>query len=120
MEVSHSNVVAFLEADGFKSSEVGIRYDISDIAYYRRTKHSNTKECLCNDKTPQIGINGYSFKLPNSTRYSYKIELVQENDLGWVNLSFYGLSEEQLIANLLKYEAALIRAWEATFDVKGE
>ena len=38
MKVSHNNVVMFLEADGFKSSDVGMRYDNSDIAYYRRTK----------------------------------------------------------------------------------
>ena len=120
MKVSHNNVVMFLEADGFKSSDVGMRYDNSDIAYYRRTKHNDTKDCLCNDKTPQIGIKGYSFKLPDSTRYSYEIELIQENDLGWVNLSFYGLNEDQLISSLPKYEAALIRAWEATFNVKGE
>jgi hypothetical protein len=113
MKVPRNNVVMFLEADGFK-------YGNSDITFYRRTKHNDTKDCLCNDKTPQIGIKSYSFKLPYSTSCSYEIGLIQENDLGWVNLSFYGLNEDQLISNLPKYEAALIRAWEATFDVKGE
>lgn len=120
MKIAHSNVIKFLEEDNFKSSTVGMRYDNSDIAYYRRTKHNNTKECLCNDKVPQIGIKGYSFNSPDRTKYSYEIELIQENNLNWVNFSFYGLSEEQLISDLPRYEAALIRAWEASFTFEGE
>lgn len=84
---------------------------------YRRTTFENAKECLCNDRVPQIGVYYYNMNLPDgSYAESYKIEIVNENDLGWFNLDYYGLSFEQLKNDFDKYEASLIRAWEAAWN----
>ena len=82
---------------------------------FRRTKIETDKECLCNDKPPQIGVYFYSFELQGKTHKSYQVEVVQENDLGWIKFEYYGVDEDHLIKNFDKIERSLIRAWEASW-----
>lgn len=84
---------------------------------FRRTKVETTKECLTNDKPPQIGVYYHSFDTCDRTHKSYQVEVVQENDLGWINFEYYGLDEEYLINNFDKIEKSLIRAWEASWGI---
>ena len=44
------------------------------------------------------------------------MEVVQENDLGWIKFEYYGVDEEYLIKNFDKIERSLIRAWEASWN----
>ena len=44
-----------------------------------------------------------------------KVEVVQENDLGWIDFKYYGVDEDYLIKNFDKIERSLIRAWEASW-----
>ena len=43
------------------------------------------------------------------------MEVVQENDLGWIKFEYYGVDEDHLIKNFDKIERSLIRAWEASW-----
>lgn len=108
------NIEQYLEADGFniQRNSVQCKLDEAEWCAYRRVRVS-TKECLCNGKAPQLAIIHHSSYLNGKTHKSYTIELVQESDLGWCNLSFYGLSEQEVICNLIKYELALVKAWES-------
>ena len=83
---------------------------------FRRTKVETNKECLCNDKPPQIGVYFYSIEIQGVTHKSYQVEVVQENDLGWIKFEYYGVDEEYLIKNFDKIERSLIRAWEASWS----
>ena len=83
---------------------------------FRRTRVETSKECLCNDAPPQIGVYFYSVELQGRTHKSYRVEVVQENDLGWVKFEYYGVDEEHLIKNFDKIERSLIKAWEASWS----
>ena len=115
MKVLHQNVIEFLEKEGFKPSTSGLSLYECDLFYYKRTKHEDTKECVCNDKVPQICVKAYSYDAQGRTCASYGIELCQENDLGWIKFDYYGIKEEQLINNFDQYEESLIKSWEASF-----
>ena len=114
MRCNSMNIEQYLDADGFniQRNSVQCKLDEAEWCAYRRVRVS-TKECLCNGKAPQLAIIHHSSYLNGKTHKSYTIELVQESDLGWCNLSFYGLSEQEVIFNLSKYESALVKAWES-------
>lgn len=115
MKLPHHQVIDYLTQQGFKQSKTGIMIYDCDFTMYRRTTYSNTRECLCNNKLPQILVKGYSCTVKDKTHFSYEIELCQENDLGWVNFNYYGISSEDLISKFDKYEESLIKAWESSF-----
>ena len=85
---------------------------------FRRTKIETSKECLANDKPPQIGVYYYSVEINNNLHESYQVEVVQENNLGWIKFEYYGLRGEFLIENFDKIEESLIRAWEASWSAE--
>ena len=115
MKLPHHQVTDYLTQQGFKQSKTGVVLYDCDFAMYRHTNHSDTKHCLCNDKVPQIVVKGYHHNHDGCDRYSYEVEIVQENILGWVNFSYYGLSEETLTSSFDSIEKSLILAWEASF-----
>lgn len=82
---------------------------------FRRTKVETDKECLCNDKPPQIGVYFYSIEIHGMPHKSYEVEVAQENDLGWIILKYYGVDEDHLINKFDEIERSLIRAWEASW-----
>ena len=82
---------------------------------FRRTKVETDKGCLCNDKPPQIGVYFYSSEIQGISHKSYQVEVVQENDLGWIKFEYYGVDEDYLIENFNKIEQSLIKAWEASW-----
>lgn len=82
---------------------------------FRRTKVETDKDCLCNDKPPQIGVYFYSSEIQGRTYKSYQVEVVQENDLGWIKFEYYGVDEDYLIKNFDRIERSLIKAWEASW-----
>ena len=98
------------------NSEGNQLYSGCTWSMFRRTKVETSKECLCNDAPPQIGVYFYSIELQGRTHKSYKVEVVQENDLGWINFKYYGIDEEHLIKNFDEIERSLIRAWEASWS----
>ena len=83
---------------------------------FRRTKIETDNECLCNDKPPQIGVYFYSIEIQGISHKSYQVEVVQENDLGWIKFEYYGTDEDHLIENFDNIERSLIRAWEASWN----
>lgn len=93
---------------------VQCKLDDAEWVAYKRTE-IKTKYCECNDKPPQIAIVYHNLFLGGKYRESYKVELIQENDLGWVDLSFYGLNENDILNNISEIEKRLIKAWEATW-----
>ena len=88
MKLPHQQVIEYLTQQGLKQSQTGIMPYDCDFIMYKRTNHSDTKHCLCNDKVPQILVKGYSLTAGDKTRFSYEVELCQENDLGWVNFNY--------------------------------
>ena len=106
-----------VDQQGFNpyNSEVTRKTTGCTWSMFRRTKVETDKECLCNDKPPQIGVYFYSFETQGSTHKSYQVEVVQENDLGWIKFEYYGVDEDYLIENFDKIERSLIRAWEASW-----
>ncbi len=115
MKIPHQQVMDYLTQQGFKQSKGSLIPYNSDFVMYKRTAYSNTRYCLCNDKVPQILVKGYSCTVKDETHFSYEVELCQENDLGWVNFNYYGISLEDLISKFDKYEQSLIKSWEASF-----
>ena len=83
---------------------------------YRRTTKETDKLCLTNDNKPQIGVYYYEIEVSGHTHTSYEVEIVQENDISWINFSCYGLSESDMLLNFDKIEQSLIRAWEASWE----
>jgi hypothetical protein len=115
MKLPHQQVIDYLTQQGFKQSKTGFILHDCDFTMYKRTTYSNTRYCPCNDKVPQILVKGYSCTANDETHFSYEVELCQENDLGWVNFNYYGISLEDLISKFDKYEESLIKAWVASF-----
>ena len=107
-----------VEQQGFNPYNSGATQKLTDCTWsmFRRTKIETDKECLCNDKPPQIGVYFYSFETQGRTHKSYQVEVVQENDLGWIKFEYYGVDEDHLIENFDKIERSLIRAWEASWN----
>ena len=83
---------------------------------YRRTNINTDKFCLTNDNKPQIGIYYYEFEVGGHIHTSYEVEIVQENNISWINFSCYGLSETDMLNNFDRIEQSLIRAWEASWE----
>lgn len=115
MKVLHQNVIDFLEKAGFKPSTSSLSSYDCDVFYYKRTKYKYTKDCVCNDRVPQICVKAYSYDVQGKTCTSYSVEICQENDLGWIKFDYYGIKEDQLINDFDQYEESLIKSWEASF-----
>ena len=107
-----------VEQQGFNPYNSEVTQKLTDCTWsmFRRTKIETDKKCLCNDKSPQIGVYFYSFEIQGRTHKSYQVEVVQENDLGWIKFEYYGVDEDYLIENFDKIEQSLIRAWEASWN----
>ena len=106
-----------IKEQGFNPYNSEVTQKLTDCTWsmFRKTKVETNKECLCNDTPPQIGVYFYSIELQGVIHKSYQVEVVQENDIGWINFKYYGVDEENLIKNFDKIERSLIRAWEASW-----
>ena len=100
------------------NSEVAKKLYDCEWSMYKRTKYEDVKECLTNDKPPQIGVYYYSFKLGDILHESYTVELCQENDIGWVKFEYYGLSSKDILDRYEMIEKSLIASWEASWSDK--
>ena len=107
-----------VEQQGFNPYNSEVTQKLTDCTWsmFRRTKVETDKECLCNDKPPQIGVYFYSIEIQGISHKSYQVEVVQENDLGWIKFEYYGVDEDHLIKNFDEIERSLIRAWEASWN----
>ena len=107
-----------VKEQGFNPYNSEVTQKLTDCTWsmFRRTKIETDKECLRNDKPPQIGVHFSSFELQGMTHKSYQVEVVQENDLGWIKFEYYSVDEDHLIKNFDKIERSLIRAWEASWN----
>lgn len=119
---NNKQVLADLIAKGYretKSRTVNTLFD-AQWSVYKRWDGKEVQECVCNESQPQIGIYFQSFKYPTSDEVheNYVIEVTQENQLGWVTLKYYGISEDYIVEELQKYEQSLMNAWESTWDEK--
>lgn len=92
--------------------------EVTDCTWsmFRRTKVETDKECLCNDKPPQIGVYFYSIEIHGIPHKSYEVEVAQENDLGWIILKYYGVDEDHLINKFDEIERSLIRDLESILE----
>ena len=106
-----------IKEQGFNNYNSEVTQKLTDCTWsmFRKTKVETDKECLCNDTPPQIGVYFYSIELQGVIHKSYQVEIVQENDLGWIDFKYYGVDEEHLIKNFDKIERSLIKAWEASW-----
>lgn len=80
---------------------------------YKRTDLPSHK-CITNDKEPQINVFRHHFTNGDIDVESYEVELCQENELGWVTMKYYGLSGEDLLKHIDKYEASLVHSWNTS------
>lgn len=77
---------------------------------YCQTFHDLSEyDCENNDKAPQIVISYYSLR----DFKSFSIELKAEYNHEWVNLEFYGLSENDLKNSLDKKVNLLYTMWNS-------
>lgn len=111
----------FLESKGFKIGE-NSPFDTSLWTAYKIYDTKETRECVCNEKAPQINVLFYRHDMSkfsnyqgNDIREDVMIKIVNENDLGWQEFTTYGLSIENM-EDLDKYVESLIRAWEASWE----
>ena len=106
-----------VKEQGFNPYNSEVTQKLTDCTWsmFRRTKVETDKGCLCNDKPPQIGVYLYSSEIQGISHKSYQVEVVQENDLGWIKFEYYGVDEDYLIENFNKIEQSLIKAWEASW-----
>ena len=113
----NNTVEKFLQDKGFSilRDSIQCKLDGAEWCAYKRTE-IDTKYCECNDNLPQIAVVYHNTLLGGEYRESYKIELVQESNLGWVDLSFYGLNENDILTKLNKLEVSLVKAWEVCWD----
>lgn len=66
--------------------------------------------CQCNDK---VFINIERFTSRHFNNPSSKVNLVHENgQKEWCDIGVYGLSDDQLMTYIEKYEAKLLQMWE--------
>lgn len=117
---SQTKVKEYLILLGFTpyNSEVSKKLHDCEWSMYKRTKYEGVKECLTNDKSPQIGVYYYSFKLVDILHESYNVELCQENDIGWVKFEYYGLSSKDILDRYEMIEKSLIASWGASWSDK--
>ena len=117
---SQNKVKEHLISLGFNpyNSEVSKKLYDCEWSMYKRTKYKDVKECLTNDKPPQIGVYYYSHKSGDILHESYAVELCQENDIGWVKFEYYGLSNEDILEKYEIIEKSLISSWEASWSDK--
>ena len=107
-----------VEQQGFDPYNSEVTQKLTDCTWsmFRRTKIETEKECLTNEKPPQIGVYFYSIEIQGISHKYYQVEVVQENDLGWIKFEYYGVDEDHLIKNFDRIERSLIRAWEASWN----
>lgn len=113
-----NKVKDYLISLGFNpnNSEVAKKLYDCEWSMYKRTKYEDSKQCLTNDKPPQIGVYYYSFNLGDILHESYKVEICQENDISWVKFEYYGLSREDILERYEMIENSLIASWEASWS----
>lgn len=109
-------VVEYLKSIGYNVQYDSIQCKLDDAEWvaYKRTG-IQTKDCKCNDKPPRIAIVYHNLFLGGEYRKSYKVEIIQENDLGWVDLSFYGFDEDDILNNITEIEKRFVKALEVTW-----
>lgn len=106
----------FLISKGFKISTESCALQFNEFAeYVAFSRIESDILCICNDKPPQIMVTHNFGEVCGHKVDSYDIELVQENNLGWLKIQYYGLSEEQLKNNLDKTLASMKAAWEGSW-----
>lgn len=113
----------FLESKGFRIGEKS-PFDTSLWTAFKIYDTKETRECVCNEKAPQINVLFYRLDMSQFPNYQgdkkfredVTIKIVNESDLGWQEFTTYGLSIGQM-EDLDKYVEALIRAWEASWDL---
>lgn len=119
---NNKQVLSDLLARGYRETKSKTVNNLFDAQWsvYKRWDGKEVQECVCNENQPQINIYFQSFQYPTSDEFheSYVIEVTQENQLGWVTLKYYGISEDDIIEELQKYEQSLMNAWESTWDEK--
>ena len=115
-----NKVKDYLISLGFNpyNSEVAKKLYDCEWSMYKRTNYDGSKQCLTNDKPPQIGVYYRSFNLGNTLHESYTVELCQENDIGWVKFEYYGLSSKDILDGYEMIEKSLIASWEASWSNK--
>lgn len=100
------------------NSEVAKKLYDCEWSMYKRTNYKDSKQCLTNDKPPQIGVYYYSFNLADILHESYTVEICQENNIGWVKFEYYGLSNKDILDRYEMIEKSLIESWEASWSDK--
>lgn len=70
--------------------------------------------CKLNDKV-FINISVGEYSISGDVRPSWNISVCHESKVGWVDLSIYGLSIDEL-ENLSYYEHKIMKLWEAAND----
>lgn len=100
------------------NSESTKRLTGCEWSMFKRTKYEDAKNCLCNDKAPQIGVYYDAVTIGGKLRESYSVELCQENDIVWLNFKYYGLSHKDIIGRFDEIEEILINSWEASWRNK--
>lgn len=104
----------FLISKGFKITTESCVLRFNEFAeYVAFSKLESDKLCICNDKPPQIMITHNFGEICDHEIDSYNVELVQENNLGWLKIQYYGLREDELKNNLDSILASMKAAWEA-------
>lgn len=110
--------IEFIEGLGYRREHPNtISYDSRYTTFYKPTdteyNHLELPLCECNDRTPQLTLKVYY--LPDEVPYlSFELEIVNESSDQWVNLSFYGIHEDNFL-KLKEYEPRLLQAWKAIY-----
>jgi len=110
------NIEKFLTDNGYvvKRNDAYCRLDDLEFVAYKKT--TNTKDCICNDKPPQLVVKCNNWREVTS----FEVELVGETDIEWCNLKFYSLLEDTLINKLPQIEVCLTKAWEMCWSDTNE
>lgn len=106
----------FLISKGFKISTESCALRFKEFAeYVAFSGLKSDKLCICNDKPPQIMITHNFGEIYDHKVDSYDVELVQENNLGWLKIQYYGLREDELKNNIDKILVSMKVAWESSW-----
>jgi|SRR5947209_12958009 len=112
----------FLTARGFRLSRGEENAFVAAVYYLAPRGDMDVPSCLSNDRPPQIYVHDcYMEQLEWITDYRrFVIGIRNEAPQGRAHITFYSLTEEELVEKYEQLEAALLAAWRALFDVLGE
>lgn len=121
-----NKVQVILLENGFEITEKDPSMSIVNSNWFALKHSLSNKECLANKTPPKMWVSEYpkgkytvvKDRVCEDSEKVYSASIHGMNNVGWINIEFYPIFEDDILNNYQEIENRLIKAWEASWSDK--